>query len=141
MLRLFVDSSVLFSAIYSSNGHSADLLRMGILGEVIIVLSDDVVDETHCNLAISKPERLPAFEKALAVAGFEIIDVSREEVMAAANHVVAKDAPILAAAKMAKVDMLVSLDKRHILGRPELAEYIGAAILSPKEAFEQIQQV
>jgi len=141
MLRLFVDSSVLFSAIYSSNGHSADLLRMGILGKVIIVLSDDVVDETHRNLAISKPERLPAFEKALAVAGFEIIDVSREEVMAAANHVVAKDAPILAAAKMAKVDMLVSLDKRHILGRPELAEYIGAAILSPKEAFERIQQV
>ncbi|MFH1906996.1 MAG: putative toxin-antitoxin system toxin component, PIN family [Chloroflexota bacterium] len=139
MLRVFVDSSVLFAAIYSSTGHSADLLQMGVSGKITIVISDDVIEETRRNLEISKPEKLTDLNKALSIAGFEIITVPRNEVLAAAQRVAAKDAHIIAAAKVAKADMLVSFDKKHILGRPELAEYIGAAILSPREAIERIR--
>ncbi len=138
MHRIFIDSSVLFAAIYSATGHSADLLRLGITGRMIIVISDDVIEETRRNLETSKPEKLSALSKALSVAGFETVAVSKKKVQEAAQHVVAKDAHIIAAAKFAKVDMLVSLDKKHILGRPELAEYIGAPILSPKDAFERV---
>lgn len=138
MFRIFVDSSVLFAALYSTTGHSADLLRLGIIGEIIIIISDDVIEETHRNLEFSRPEKLPALHKALTVAGFETITVSRQKVREASLQVAAKDAHIVAAAKAAKVDMLVSFDKKHILGRPELADYIGATILSPKDAFERI---
>jgi hypothetical protein len=39
----------------------------------------------------------------------------------------------------ARVNMLVTLDKKHFLGRPELESYINAPILTPKEAFEKIK--
>ena len=52
----------------------------------------------------------------------------------AASHVALKDAPIVAAAKRAKVDLLVTLDKKHLLGKPELAEYAGVDIVTPQEA-------
>jgi predicted nucleic acid-binding protein len=47
-----------------------------------------------------------------------------------------KDAPIVAAAKKAQADMLVTLDKKHLLGKPELAMYAGMKIVTPKEAIE-----
>ena len=50
-----------------------------------------------------------------------------------------KDAPIIAAAKKAKVTVLVSLDKKHILGRPELETYIQARIVTPAEAHRKIK--
>lgn len=138
MPRLFVDSSVLIAAIYSTRGYSFDLLLMGIQGKITIVLSDVVVEETRRNIAISKPEKLAAFERAISIANFEIIVVSKEDATTAARYIVAKDAPILAAAKIARVDMLVTLDKKHFLGRPELEDYIQSPILTPAEAFERI---
>jgi hypothetical protein len=38
--RAFVDSSVLFSAVYSTSGHSSDLLVMGAEGDILAVISD-----------------------------------------------------------------------------------------------------
>jgi predicted nucleic acid-binding protein len=69
---------------------------------------------------------------------FEIVDPSREMVIEAARQVALKDAPILAAAKTANIGALVTLDKRHLLDRPELERYISARILRPKEAYEWI---
>ena len=57
---------------------------------------------------------------------------------AAARRVAAKDAPIVAAARKARVDMLVTLDKKHLLGRPELAQYVRADIVTPKEAMAHL---
>jgi predicted nucleic acid-binding protein len=59
-------------------------------------------------------------------------------VQAAAKHVTLKDAPILAAARKAKVAFLVTLDKKHLLSRPELAQYARTIIATPQEAFLQI---
>jgi predicted nucleic acid-binding protein len=53
--------------------------------------------------------------------------------------IVPKDAPILAATKAAQVDMLVSLDKKHILDHPKLETYINAPILTPAEAFQKLK--
>jgi len=141
MYRVFLDSSVLFAAAYSTTGHSHDLVLISAQGHIRIVLSNFVIGETRHNLADLKSGALPDLEQILSSAFIEVIHVDKEEIVAAAQHIVLKDAPILAAAKAARVNMLVSLDKKHILGRPELAEYIGAAILSPKEAFERLQQL
>jgi len=136
--RVFIDSSVLFSAANSTRGHSHDLFRMGARGEIVLVLSDYVFEETRRNLGSLSPPKETRLDEIIASAAIEIVEVTRKEVLIAAKIVVLKDAPILAAAKAAKVDMLVSLDKKHLLGRPELVEFLGAGILSPKEAFEQI---
>jgi predicted nucleic acid-binding protein len=52
---------------------------------------------------------------------------------------VLKDAPILAAAKQAQVDLLVTLDKKHLLGKPELVAYLGKKIVTPKEAVNYLK--
>jgi serine/threonine protein kinase len=44
----------------------------------------------------------------------------------------AKDAPIVVAARKGKVDLLVTFDQKHLLGKPEITEYI-------KESTEKTQ--
>jgi predicted nucleic acid-binding protein len=137
--RVFIDSSVLFSAVYSTSGHSSDLLVMGAEGDTLAVISDFVIIETRRNIREIKPEKLARLDRLLVTVKFEIVKVSSNDVADAKQWIVLKDAPVLAAAKIASVDMLVTLDKKHFLGQPELENYINAPILTPKEAFLKIK--
>ena len=73
-------------------------------------------------------------------ASIELVDASKQSVLDAAKLIVLKDAPIIAAAKTAKVNMLVSLDKKHILGRTDLEAYINAPIMTPLIAYQTIRK-
>ncbi|OGO76099.1 MAG: hypothetical protein A3K41_14000 [Chloroflexi bacterium RIFOXYD12_FULL_57_15] len=137
--RIFIDSSVLFSAANSATGHSRDLLVMGVNQEITIVLSSYVLQETIRNLAQLKQPPLLEFEERLSNAKPEFVEADRQAVLEAGSLIVFKDAPIIAAAKIAKVDMLVSLDRKHILGKPKLETYIHAPILTPIEAFQRLK--
>jgi predicted nucleic acid-binding protein len=137
--RLFIDSSVLFSAANSERGHSRDLVILSARGELTVVLSHYVLEETRRNLASLKKPKDMDLEHLLSKAKVEIINADRNEVLIAANITVLKDAPVIAAAKKANVNMLVSLDRKHILDHPELETYISAPILTPKEAFLKIK--
>ena len=139
MQRIFIDSSVLFTAANSAKGHSHDLMLTSAAGKLTLVLSDFVLEETRRNLALTQPG-LTVLERIIGEARIEIISVTRQQVLDAIKWIVPKDAPILAAAKAAKVDMLVSLDKKHFLGRPELESYINAPILTPAEAFTRLKE-
>jgi predicted nucleic acid-binding protein len=139
MRRIFVDSSVLFSAVYSSSGHSSDLLTMSAVGEITAVVSEFVITETRRNILELKPDRIAVLDRILNTANLELKNPTTANVAKAAQLIILKDAPIIAAAKTAKVDMLVSLDRRHILGKPELEAYIGAPILTPIEAFQKLK--
>ena len=138
MRRVFVDSSVLFSAVYSDRGFARDLVMLGVRERVRLVISSLVKEETKRNLAGFAPEALPFLEHIFEWAPFEIVDPSKAAVLEAAGLVALKDAPILAAGRAAHVDALVTLDKRHLLDRPELENYIAARIIRPKDACEWI---
>ena len=133
MTRIFIDSSVFFSAAYSSRGHSRDLILMVLRGDVDLVLSRLVLEETRRNLAESAPKSLSFLEFVLESVPYEIVRPSKRQILEAAEYTAFKDAPIAAAAKMAKVELLVTLDRKHLLGRPDLARYVGADIVTPKE--------
>jgi len=135
-LRLFLDSSVLFAAAYSKHGPSYDLIHLAIDDQVTLVTSPLVLLETTRNLASSAPEHLAALQRILEAIPFEMVRPTTREVRAAARHVVLKDAPILAAARKAKVDYLVTLDKKHLLGKPELAQYARTLIAAPQEVVQ-----
>jgi predicted nucleic acid-binding protein len=139
--RIFIDSSVLFSAAYSAKGYSRDLILMRLSGQIRIVLSNYVLEETRRNLAQLKRPPMDEFEDFLVNAGLEIIEINRRAVLDAGKLIILKDAPIIAAAKIAKVDMLVSLDKRHILDHPELETYIQAFIMTPAQAFQKLKVI
>ena len=138
MRRIFIDSSVLFTAANSAKGHSRDLLLISATGKLTLVLSDFVLEETRRNLALTQPG-LTVLERIHQEARIEIVSVTKQQVQDAIRLIVPKDAPILAAAKAAKVDMLVSFDKKHILGHLELENYINAPILTPIEVFARIK--
>ena len=137
--RIFIDSSVLFSAAYSAKGHSRDLLLMGASGEVTIILSRFVLLETTRNLLGLKSPPLKELEQIVQNASIELVDATKQAVLDAAKLITLKDAPIIAAAKIAKVNMLVSMDKKHILNHPELEDYINAPIVTPLIAYQQIR--
>ena len=137
--RIFIDSSVLISAANSARGHSRDLLVMGVNQEITIVLSGYVLQETIRNLAQLKQPPLLEFEERLSNAKPEFVEADKQAVLEVGSLIVIKDAPIIAAAKIAKVDMLVSLDRKHILGKPELEKYINAPILTPIEVFQKLK--
>jgi predicted nucleic acid-binding protein len=137
--RLFIDSSVLFSAANSERGHSRDLVLMRARGELVLVLSHYILEETRRNLASLKEPKNRELEFLLSKTEVEVVTVDKDDILRAAKMTALKDAPIIAAAKKAKVTVLVSLDRKHILGRPELETYINAPILTPKEAFQKIK--
>ncbi|HEY4691559.1 MAG TPA: PIN domain-containing protein [Anaerolineae bacterium] len=110
MSRLFFDSSVLFSAAYSTRGHAYDLIGMAIRRELTAVISALVLTETRRNLAESAPEYLALLDYILNNVPFELVRPTRREVVAATQYTALKDAPIVAAARKAKIDFLVTLD-------------------------------
>jgi len=134
MKRVFIDSSVFFSAAYSEKGASRELLLMGARGEVILVLSSLVLEETRRNLSEVSPDLAMLFDLIVDAIPFELIQPTKDEVVLAAKMVEIKDAPILAAARKAGADLLVTLDKKHLLGKPELVKFVGMPIVVPGEA-------
>ena len=139
MKRVFLDSGVLFSALYSSHGFSRDLLLAAARGELVLVMSQDVADETKRNLAEHAPDTTRTlWDYFLSNLAIEYVTPTKREARAAAKRVVAKDAPIVAAARKAKVDFLITLDKKHLLGKPGLAKYVRADIVTPKEVVARV---
>ena len=138
MTRVFIDSSVFFSAACPSRGHARDLILMALGGETDLVLSRIVIEETRRNLLESAPESVPVMELVLQSVSHEIIRPSREQVITAAKYTALKDAAIAAAAREAAVDLLVTLDRKHLLGRPDLARHVGADIVMPQEAVRRL---
>jgi len=138
MIRIFVDSSVLFAATYSSRGFSRDIILKGVKGNVKLVVSNLVFAEVALNLEKDAKDKLYLLEFIKEFVPFEFVRATKKDVLSAAKYVELKDAPIVAAAKKAGVDLLVTLDRKHLLGKPEISKFIKAQIVTPKEAVEII---
>jgi putative PIN family toxin of toxin-antitoxin system len=140
MTRAFVDTSVLFAASYSPTGASRELIRLAFQGRVELVISDDVLEEARRNLASKLPDGLDLFGQIVELVPFEMVTPTADEVRAAATYTDHKDAPIVAAAKRAQVDYLTSLDRRHLVDAPEVAQGSGLKTVLPHELLETIRR-
>jgi len=138
MKRAFIDSSVLFAAACSA-GKARDLIDLGIQGKIQLVISSLVMEETRKNLARYAPEALAALEQIFNTILFEIFNPSKETVVDACRLVTPADAPLVAAARSAHVDVLVTLDQAHLLERPALEGFAGVRILAPEQAYGLMQ--
>jgi predicted nucleic acid-binding protein len=138
MLRFFIDSSVLFAACYSARGLPWRLIEAAIRGDVLLVVSDFVLVETWRNLESTAPQHLDDLRTILLRVPFEDVKVSPRLVKTASRAVELKDAPIVAAAKKAKVDALVTFDFKHLLRPPAPAACLKAPIITPQQAMAQL---
>lgn len=139
MIRAFIDTNVFFAACYSIEGASFEIFQQSLLGNVQLVISNFVFEETKRNLAIKSPENLADYDKFVNNVSFEIVNPTKRAVLQAAEYTALKDAPIVAAAKKAKVDYLVSLDRRHLVGVSEVSARSGLQIILPGELLEKLR--
>lgn len=140
-LAVFIDTSVLFAASDSARGASREIIHHAQRGQLLLVLNKFVLLETAKNLAAKRPQALPAFETIQAIIPFQIVDPTRDEVLQMQPHTAFKDAPHFATALKARVDYLVSLDRRHMIEiREQVYADLGLRILLPAELLDELRR-
>ncbi len=117
-----------------------DLIRLGLLGQVQLIVSQDVLEETIRNLSRKAPEKVEAYQSLLELLELEITaDPTIELVKTVETYVVAKDAPIIAAAIQAAPDYLVTYDRKHLIDPPEVSQQSGLTIVTPAEVVRAVK--
>ncbi|MBI3577291.1 type II toxin-antitoxin system VapC family toxin [Candidatus Gottesmanbacteria bacterium] len=130
MKTIFLDSSVLFSAINSPTGGSAKLF---VTKGIKLVSSKVVLTEVERN--VRKKLASYQLERMFLLFGqFTILPQrpNKALIRKAKAIIVEKDAVILAEAKQAKIDILATLDKKHFLTKAAQAFLQPQKILTPK---------
>lgn len=139
-MKIFVDASVFFAASYSRTGASRELFRLAQAGLLQMVVSEIVLQEVRRNLNAKVPEVLDLFEDLLQAVPHTVVEATEAQVREAVLYTVAKDAPIVAAARAAGVDCLVSLDRQHLVEASHVARQSGLSILLPGDLLEQLKR-
>ena len=137
LVNLFLDSSVLFTAVNSPVGGSAKLFT---LQNIKLFVSKIVLHEVEKNVR-SKLMNYHLDRFFMLTARLNIIAQTPSEILIGrAEKVIAKkDAVILAEAKNSDCDYLITLDKKDFL-QPKVFKYIKPKkILIPKMFFETLE--
>ena len=131
--RVFLDSNVIFSGLYSSKGAPGIILEHFIEGKLTVVISQQVLEEVVRTIKEKLPEALPSLRRLLVSVPLEIReDSDAEEVVRWAEVIHPEDAAILAAAVAAQPDYLVTGDQ-HFFENPSIVEKTGLQIVTPAQ--------
>ena len=109
MKRLFLDANVLFTAAHSPGGKAALLMDLGRRGHWQVITSALALEEARRNLARKYPDRVEAFEAA--VAGLALVGTGRDS--PCPLPLPEKDQPIYLAARQSGATHLLTGDIRH----------------------------
>ena len=117
IIKVFLDASVLVAASASVNGASAYILHLSRQRKIKAFVSEDALSEAVKNVNLKLDdigeERLKTY---LIKANLKLVDSPEAEAIALCEKFIHfKDAPILAAAITKRVDILLTLDKKHFL--------------------------
>ena len=134
-LNIFLDSSVLFSAVYSVSGGSAKLFT---LKNVNLVASKLVLTEVERNVR----QKLQSYHLARFFMLAELLTItesnlSASEIVLTKKVIAEKDAAILADFKKSKCSILIILDKKDFLQERVLKFVKPKRVLTTKMFFGQ----
>jgi predicted nucleic acid-binding protein len=110
-MRVFLDANVLFSASLFARGNAPLLVEIGRAGGCRLLTSPMTLQEAGRNPARKAPQALDRFKHVQAV--IELVLDASADLLLWAQGLPVKDAPILAAAVLARADLLVTGDRRH----------------------------
>ena|SRR3989344_5350525 len=132
---VFLDSSVLFSAVNSLSGGSAKLFT---LKDLKLVASTLVLTEVERNIR----EKLEGYHLErffMLVNQLEITSIvpNQVQIQKAQKVTVLKDAPILASFLISKAQFLVTLDQKHLLIESVEGFVKPAKVVTPKILIEK----
>ncbi|MDP2815520.1 MAG: PIN domain-containing protein [Rectinemataceae bacterium] len=116
-MRVFIDACCFFAAFKSPNGGSALILELARLGRLSAVASVRVIQESCRNIKNKiDQETVVRFHRAIRAGLIEIVPTPEGAAITQWETLThAKDCHVLAGATMAKVDCLVTLDRKHLL--------------------------
>jgi len=136
-VRLFLDANVLFTAAYSPEGRSAALFALAGSGVCSLVSSRHAIDEACRNLALKSPRSMPGIEQLVAL--LEVVPEAGPGTVAwaARQGLPPNDAPILAAAVAARVDLLATGDRSHF-GHLFGVTVAGVTVVPPGDALARV---
>jgi uncharacterized protein len=112
-VRLFLDANILFSAAYRDASPALLLFALAAAGRCQVVTSAFAWDEAQRNIALKCPQRLATLEALAGQLEYAPVPDTSAIADAAQRGLPDKDAPILAAADAAEVDILVTGDRTH----------------------------
>lgn len=140
--NLFLDSSALFAGVASPVGAARALILLAEADLITITISDQVITETEHAVARKIPQALPFYRQALQRAGLHIQHAPSQEEIQTHRHIISHqaDVPIIVAAMKAKVDYLVTLNRRHFIDDPEVATRSGLRIGTPGNALAWVRE-
>jgi predicted nucleic acid-binding protein len=117
VLRVFSDTSVLFSAVWSDTGASRLIFKLAEAGAIRLLVSRQVLAEADVAVRKKNPDALPDLAMSLEAARVEIVaSAGRKNVDEIAPHIGHPgDAQILADVIGAAADYFVTLDREHFL--------------------------
>jgi len=121
-INVFLDTSVLFAAVYSETGGSRLILKLGEAGAVQLWVGPWVLREAEEVIKRKSPRSKTFFALLLNRSRVKIGQEAREKAIARAMAVVdySPDAQVVAEALDVGVDYFVSFDREHILENPNV---------------------
>jgi predicted nucleic acid-binding protein len=122
-IKVFLDTSALFSAVHSETGGARLILKLGEAGAVELWTGPWVLREAEAVLERKSPSSKPYFALLLDRSHIQVGPEADAAALEAASAVIAypPDAQILAEAFSLGVDYLVSFDRAHLVGNPQTA--------------------
>ncbi len=128
---VFLDTSALIAGIISPTGAAHELLRLCEARVVDLVISRQVLTKADRNLSDKLPALVPEYRDLLRHLSPRVIeDPVTEEIERAIEIINRKDAPILAAARKAGVDYLVTWSTRHF-HKKSVQDHVACKIVIP----------
>ncbi|MBI3798732.1 MAG: PIN domain-containing protein [Deltaproteobacteria bacterium] len=139
--QVFLDTSALIAGVISPTGAAREVLRLGEARVIAIVLSRQVLTEADRNILSKLPTVLSEYRAFLRrLAPHVVEDPSPEAVREATRVIHRKDAPILAAARQAEVDYLVSWNTRHF-HTDAVRAFVRFPVLTPGEFLRAFRHI
>jgi predicted nucleic acid-binding protein len=140
-MNLFLDSSALVAGIVSASAAARALLLLAESGHITVIISEQVLVETERAVARKAPHALGDLRQAIRASRARIVRDPSAEIVASYPHLVshAADIPIVLAAMQARVDYLVTLNRKHFIDDTTVAEKAGLSIGTPGDALQWVK--
>lgn len=141
-IEIFFDSSALIAGIISSQGAARALLLLAEDKKIVATVSEQGISEVERNIARKVPKALTFTRELIRNANLRIVrDPSIDEVRRRLDWIGhPADVPILVAAVSAQVDFLATLNSKHFIADPKVAQVSGLRIGTPGDALTWVRE-
>ena len=138
--RVFLDSNVIFSGLYSSQGAPGTILEHFIKGNISVIVSQQVLEEVIRTIKEKFLEALPTLKRLMVSVPPEVAaDPPLKEIKRWAKIIPVADIAILAAAVAAQPNYFITGDN-HFIENPDLAKVAGLKIVTPAQFLKLLER-